>query len=118
MEIVEQLLPGALGTIVALHGAHYARHWGFGTFFEAKVARELTQFVGRFGAHDLVLLGVDEGGVAASLILDLNDSASGSGVRICGGLSRRIGVAGRVSGVICWGVRLRTQMPTQRGAFG
>ena len=77
MKIVEQFLPGSLGTIVALHGAHYARHWGFGTFFEAKVARELAQFAGRFRANDLVLLGVDEGGVAASLILDLNDPASG-----------------------------------------
>lgn len=76
MKIVEQFLPGSLGTIVALHGAHYARHWGFGTFFEAKVARELAQFAGRFGANDLVLLGVDEQGVAASLILDLNDPAS------------------------------------------
>ncbi|MCO4823759.1 MAG: hypothetical protein KC451_02775, partial [Amylibacter sp.] len=77
MKIVEQFLPGSLGTIVALHGAHYARDWGFGTFFEAKVARELAQFAGRFRANDLVLLGVDEGGVAASLILDLNDPASG-----------------------------------------
>jgi hypothetical protein len=33
MEITNAFLPGALGTIVMLHGQHYAKNWGFGTFF-------------------------------------------------------------------------------------
>ena len=37
--------PGALGAIVQLHGAYYARHWGFGTYFEAKVAADLAAFL-------------------------------------------------------------------------
>ncbi len=39
--------PGALGAIVQLHGAYYARHWGFGAFFEAKVASDLAAFLTR-----------------------------------------------------------------------
>jgi len=39
--------PGLLGDIVGLHGRHYALHWNFGPFFEAKVAGELAEFVRR-----------------------------------------------------------------------
>ena len=40
--------PGAIGRITELHAAYYQRHWGFGPFFEAKVATELSEFIGRF----------------------------------------------------------------------
>ena len=40
--------PGAIGRIAELHGEYYHRHWGFGLFFEAKVATELAEFLGRF----------------------------------------------------------------------
>ena len=49
----------------------------FGTFFEAKVAHEIAEFASRFASNDLVLLATDAEGVAASLILDLNDPVSG-----------------------------------------
>jgi GNAT superfamily N-acetyltransferase len=39
--------PGALGRIVALHADYYARHWGFGPYFEAKVAGDLADFLTR-----------------------------------------------------------------------
>lgn len=77
MHIETQFFPGAIGSVAALHGQHYARDWGFGTFFEAKVAAELGQFASRMAANDLVLLVQDGSGLAASLILDLNDPASG-----------------------------------------
>ncbi|MFT5785678.1 MAG: GNAT superfamily N-acetyltransferase [Ascidiaceihabitans sp.] len=77
MEITNTFLPGALGTIVTLHGQYYAKNWGFGTFFEAKVAHEVAEFASRFASNDLVLLATDAEGVAASLILDLNDPVSG-----------------------------------------
>ena len=77
MQIAEQFFPGALGGIVALHGRHYAEHWGFGPYFEAKVARELADFAARRRDDDLVLLARDDAGLAASLILDLNDPMSG-----------------------------------------
>lgn len=61
--------PGALGRIVALHGDYYHRHWGFGAFFEAKVAHELGAFVqrleeGRDGWWLLTAGGRVEGGIA------------------------------------------------------
>jgi GNAT superfamily N-acetyltransferase len=37
--------PGALGRIVELHADYYHRHWGFGLFFEVKVAVELAAFL-------------------------------------------------------------------------
>lgn len=76
MDISESFLAGSLGAIVTLHGQYYAANWGFGTFFEAKVARELAEFASRKTGDDLVLIAHDGHGVAASLILDLNDPMS------------------------------------------
>ena len=44
-------VPGAIGRIVELHGSYYAASWGFGAFFEARMARELAEFVGRYDAR-------------------------------------------------------------------
>jgi GNAT superfamily N-acetyltransferase len=41
-------IPGSIGRIAELHGAYYHEHWGFGSFFEAKVASELAEFIGRY----------------------------------------------------------------------
>lgn len=40
--------PGLLGDIVRLHAEYYAREWGFGLPFEAKVAAELSAFMRDF----------------------------------------------------------------------
>jgi len=61
--------PGAIGRIVELHGAYYAAHWGFGAFFEARMARELAQFIDRFdprrdGLWTAVVAGRVEGSIA------------------------------------------------------
>ncbi|MBU2056053.1 MAG: GNAT family N-acetyltransferase [Proteobacteria bacterium] len=40
--------PGAIGRIAEMHAEYYHRHWGFGLFFEAKVATELAEFLIRF----------------------------------------------------------------------
>lgn len=40
-------VPGSLGRAVELHGAYYGAHWGFGLFFEAKVATDLAEFLKR-----------------------------------------------------------------------
>jgi GNAT superfamily N-acetyltransferase len=39
--------PGAIGRVAEMHAAYYHRHWGFGLFFEAKVATELAEFLSR-----------------------------------------------------------------------
>ena len=41
-------VPGSIGRVVELHGIYYAKHWGFGPFFEAKVAAEISEFIGRY----------------------------------------------------------------------
>jgi len=40
--------PGSIGRIAELHGLYYSANWGFGSFFESKVARELADFVDRY----------------------------------------------------------------------
>lgn len=44
-------VPGAIGRITELHALYYSENWGFGTFFEAKVASELSTFLNRFDDH-------------------------------------------------------------------
>lgn len=44
---IEGYVPGAIGRIAELHGVYYSREWGFGKFFEAKVATDLSAFVNR-----------------------------------------------------------------------
>ena len=48
ISIQKGYLPGAIGRVVTLHGSYYSRHWGFGVVFEAKVARELSEFMDRY----------------------------------------------------------------------
>jgi GNAT superfamily N-acetyltransferase len=50
VRIVKDHASGAIGRIVELHGSYY-RRYGFGPFFEDKVARELTAFLGRGDAQ-------------------------------------------------------------------
>lgn len=46
--IVKDYFPGAIGRVAELHGDYYHRQWGFGRFFEAKVATELAAFFNRY----------------------------------------------------------------------
>lgn len=45
---IKGLISGAIGCIVEMHACYYHKHWEFGPFFEAKVATELAEFIGRF----------------------------------------------------------------------
>jgi GNAT superfamily N-acetyltransferase len=45
---VSQYIPGLLGRITELHARYYHQHWGFGLFFETKVATELGDFLHHF----------------------------------------------------------------------
>lgn len=45
VEIVRGYIPGSIGRVAELHGTYYKQHWGFGLFFEAKVATELAAFL-------------------------------------------------------------------------
>ncbi|UCD88998.1 MAG: GNAT family N-acetyltransferase [Desulfobacterales bacterium] len=44
-------VPGSIGRITELHAQYYFQNWGFGKFFEAKVATELSAFLNRFDEY-------------------------------------------------------------------
>lgn len=41
--------PGLIGRVAEMHAVFYARHWGFGAFFESQVASGIAEFSGRLG---------------------------------------------------------------------
>lgn len=75
--IVEGYQPGCIGDIASLHARFYSAHWGFGSYFEKKVATELAAFAGALPAEGKQLwLYVENGRALASLAID-GDVASG-----------------------------------------
>lgn len=48
VEIRSGYIPGSIGRVAELHGLYYSRHWGFGAFFEGKMAIELSELLRRF----------------------------------------------------------------------
>ena len=64
-------IPGAIGRIVELHATYYHKHWGFGLFFESKVARDLSEFLGRRNeAQDGFWVAHIEGEMVGSIAID------------------------------------------------
>jgi GNAT superfamily N-acetyltransferase len=64
-------IPGSIGRISELHGTYYNRHWGFGLYFEAKVATELSAFLERFDAkRDGIWLATQDGHIEGSVVID------------------------------------------------
>lgn len=47
-DVTTGYIPGTIGRVAELHARYYAEHWNFGSFFEAKVAMELADFIGRY----------------------------------------------------------------------
>ena len=71
MAISDDLAPGVLGRLVEMHALYYARNWGFGTFFEARVAREAGEFVGALPRADSRLWHVRaDGQIAGTIAID------------------------------------------------
>jgi len=72
--IHEGYLPGAIGMIAALHARYYSASYGFDQVFEAKVARELGEFVCRYDpAHDRLWLVRCADEVLGSIVIDGGD---------------------------------------------
>ena len=72
--ILEGYQPGCIGDVASLHARFYAKHWGFGAFFEKKVATELAEFAGGLPADGKALwLCVENGRSLASLAIDGNE---------------------------------------------
>ena len=71
MTLVRGYVPGAIGRVVELHGGYYHRHWGFGLFFEAKVATELSAFLTRYDeARDGFWTVLADGRVEGAIAVD------------------------------------------------
>ena len=75
--ISEGYQPGCIGDIASLHARFYSQHWGFGSFFEQKVATELAAFCSMLPNTGKALwLYRQHGRVLASLAID-GDPATG-----------------------------------------
>ncbi|MEM5310595.1 helix-turn-helix domain-containing GNAT family N-acetyltransferase [Paraburkholderia sp. JHI869] len=75
VQIVEGYRPGCIGDIASLHGRYYAANWGFGAYFEKKVATGLAEFAGALPAEGKALwLAVERDRILASLAIDGNAS--------------------------------------------
>ena len=73
IQIVQGYVPGCIGDIASLHGRFYAEHWGFGVFFERRVAKELADFAQSLPDDNKALwLCVENGRSLASLAIDGN----------------------------------------------
>jgi|GEM_PF-6995462 len=71
IKIAKGYIPGSLGRVVELHGAYYHDHWGFGLFFEAKVAVELSEFLKRYDeTRDGFWTVLADGRVEGSIAID------------------------------------------------
>lgn len=76
--------PGAIGWVAAEHGRYYAKHWGLGAIFEAKVAAGLAELVMRYNPQtDLLLTLSDHDRIVASITVDGgHDTVIEDGARI------------------------------------
>jgi GNAT superfamily N-acetyltransferase len=48
IKIASGYVPGSIGRVAELHGTYYHDQWGFGFFFEAKCATDLSEFLKRY----------------------------------------------------------------------
>jgi GNAT superfamily N-acetyltransferase len=82
-QIVRGYVPGAIGRVTQMHAAYYHREWGFGLFFEARVAVELAEFLGRCDqARDGFWTARVDGSIEGAIAIDgLHAAAEGAHLR-------------------------------------
>jgi GNAT superfamily N-acetyltransferase len=70
-KIIRGYTPGSIGRIAEIHGTYYHTHWGFGLFFEVKVATELSEFLRRYDdTRDGFWTALLEGRVQGAIAID------------------------------------------------
>ena len=68
--------------MIELHGAYYGTHWGFGAFFETKVAKDLAEFISRYDeTRDGFWLALESERVEGAIAID-GIKASDAGVHL------------------------------------
>src|SRR5476651_710596 len=73
-EIVSGYTPGMIGRIAEMHANYYSQHYGFGFFFESKVAAGVAEFAGRLDEKgNRIWLAMHHGRVVGSLAIDGQD---------------------------------------------
>lgn len=82
MDLRDGIVPGyragAIGRCVAMHAHFYADHAGFGRVFEAKVAGDLAEFMGRLDAPaNGFWSALHEGEIAGTIAIDGEDLGPG-----------------------------------------
>lgn len=71
LTICKGYTPGVIGRIAELHGRYYHRNWGFGLFFEAKVATELSEFMTRYDDdRDGIWIAVQDNSIEGAVVID------------------------------------------------
>lgn len=78
IEIHEGFLPGAIGRVAEMHGRYYSREWGMTSFFEARVASGMAEFVQRLDRPGNQLwLVLQAGEIVGSAAIDGEDLGDG-----------------------------------------
>ena len=69
--IITGYIPGIVGRVTELHAMYYHVHWGFGAFFEAKVASEMSEFISRYDeSRDRIWCATVDDRIEASITID------------------------------------------------
>jgi DNA-binding MarR family transcriptional regulator/GNAT superfamily N-acetyltransferase len=80
VEIVAGYVPGIIGRVAEMHGRYYAKPYGFGRFFEAKVAGGMAEFTGRLDRPVNGLWVAQRGdGIVGTVAVDGEDFGEGVG---------------------------------------
>jgi GNAT superfamily N-acetyltransferase len=79
VDIISGYTPGSIGRVAELHGIYYHTHWGFGTFFEGKMAIELSELLRQFNpARDGFWTASVNGQIEGSIGIDGLHAEAGS----------------------------------------
>ncbi|MEQ1953941.1 helix-turn-helix domain-containing GNAT family N-acetyltransferase [Mesorhizobium sp. CN2-181] len=80
IEIVSGYVPGVIGRVAEMHGRYYAEPYGFGRFFEAKVASGIAEFSARLDRPMNGLWAALRGGeIVGTVAVDGEDFGPGIG---------------------------------------
>jgi len=82
IKILDSYYPGVIGRITELHANYYSKNWGFGLYFESKVATELSEFLNRFEKNrDGIWTAQINSEIVGSIIID-GYKSDGEGARL------------------------------------